>query len=53
MDNKDNLDPKETQAEAKRRQREIKRQKEAGTYVPSLLERAKDRLRLMNDPSLE
>jgi hypothetical protein len=39
-----------TQAEAEKRQHEIKRQKEAGTYVPSLLEKAKDFLRGMDEP---
>ncbi len=42
-----------SQAEAKKRQREIKKQKEAGTYVPSLLEKAKDFLRAMDEPSFD
>ncbi len=42
-----------TQAEAKRKQREIKKLKEAGTYVPSLLEKAKDYLRGMDEPSID
>ena len=42
-----------SQAEAKKRQREIKKQKEAGTYVPSLLEKAKDYLRAMDEPSVD
>jgi hypothetical protein len=44
---------KETQAQAKKRQREIQKQKGAGMYVPSLLEKAKDRLRAMDQPSIE
>ena len=44
---------KETQAQAKKRQREIQKQKGMGIYVPSLLEKAKDRLRAMDHPSIE
>ena len=44
---------KETPAQAKKRQREIQKQKGAGISVPSLLEKAKDRLRVMDQPSIE
>ena len=44
---------KETPAQAKKRQREIQKQKGMGIYVPSLLEKAKDRLRAMDHPSVE
>jgi len=44
---------KETPAQAKKRQREIQKQKGMGIYVPSLLEKAKDRLRAMDHPSIE
>ena len=44
---------KETPAQAKKRQREIQKQKGAVIYVPSLLEKAKDRLRAMDQPSIE
>jgi hypothetical protein len=44
---------KETPAEARKRQRAIQRLKNEGKYTPSLLERAKDELRCMNEPCLE
>jgi hypothetical protein len=43
----------ESQAEARKRQREIQKMKEKNSYVPTLLERAKDQLREMEEPSIE
>ena len=53
MEQQDSSIVKETPAQAKKRQREIQKQKGAGIYVPSLLEKAKDRLRAMDQPSIE
>ncbi|MFM7727729.1 MAG: hypothetical protein ACKO7B_13570 [Flavobacteriales bacterium] len=50
MEEKSIVNAKLSQAEAKKRQREIKRQKDDGTYVQSLLEKAKDFLRGMDEP---
>jgi hypothetical protein len=44
---------KGSHADARKRQRDAQRQKGNGTYVPTLLERAKDELRAMNEPSIE
>ena len=53
MENKDSNIPKESQGEARKRQREVQKTKEKNTYVPTLLERAKDQLREMEEPSIE
>ena len=44
---------KESPADARRRQRDVQKQKWNGSYVPTLLERAKDELRAMAEPSVE
>jgi hypothetical protein len=53
MEEKSIVNAKLSQAEAKKRQREIKRLKDEGSYVPTLLEKAKDCLRAMEEPSFE
>ena len=53
MNSIDNNIPKKSPAEARKRQREIQKSKEKGNYVPTLLERAKDQLRDMEEPSIE
>ena len=49
----DNNIPNESPAEARKKKREIQKSKEKGNYVPTLLERAKDLLRDMEEPSIE
>jgi hypothetical protein len=53
MESNYNTIPKESAAEARKRQRELQKSKEKGIYVPTLLERAKDQLRAMEEPSIE
>ncbi len=53
MNSTENSNLKETPAEARKRQRELQKSKEKGNYVPTLLERAKDQLRDMEDPSID
>ncbi len=44
---------KESASDARKRQRAIQKLKNDGKYEPTLLERAKDDLRCMDEPSLE
>jgi hypothetical protein len=53
MESNYNTIAKESPAEARKRQRELQKSKEKGIYVPTLLERAKDQLRAMEEPSIE
>ena len=53
MDSNANPMIKETPAEARKRQRALKKQRIDGKYEPTALERAKNELRSMDDPSIE